>query len=520
MGCDEYNAGAVTGPLSVSIVAAVTNVAVDSHVPFTAVIEGRASASVWDYGDGVIVSNRPYASHSWTVPGDYVVELHAYNDTQPTGASATVAIHVPAQLTHYVAADGSNAVPPFTSWTTAATNIQDAVDAARGGDEILVADGLYATGGRTVGTNMLVNRVAVTNLLVLRSVNGPQFTFIQGAQAPGGGNGDGAIRCVYLADGAGLFGFTLTNGATRTNTALQEDQAGGGVWCESTGATLSNCVVVGNSGGFGGGLYRGTLYNCLVSSNSTSGALYGGGGAYQSSLYNCTVSGNSANASGGGGVSGGTLYNSIVYYNSALFSSNYWNSTMNYCATTPTPTNGVGNAPLFVDDAKGNLRLKANSPCINAGNNAYVAASKDFDGNPRIAGGTVDIGAYEFQSPTSVISYDWLQRYGLPTDGSVDHADTDLDGMNNWQEWICGTDPTNALSVLRLVSATTTGTNVTVSWQSVGGVNYVLERSANLVSPFTPEATNIVGQAGTTTYADTNTAGAGRFFYRVGVKSQ
>ena len=60
---------------------------------------------------------------------------------------------------------------------------------------------------------------------------------------------------------------------------------------------------------------------------------------------------------------------------------------------------------------------------------------------------------------------------------------------------------------------------MTVSWQSVAGVNYFLKRSANLASPFTLVATNIIGQAGTTTYGDTNATGAGPFFYRVGVNS-
>ena len=526
IGCDEYYAGAVTGPLEVSIVSSFTNAAIGSPIPFTAVIQGRASASVWDFGDGVIVSNRPYANHTWTVPGDYLVELRAYNDSQPSGVSATLAMHLPGQATHFVAAVSTNSVAPFTSWATAATNIQDAVDAAAAGDEILVGDGIYATGGHSVGTNLLVSRVAVTNLVVLRSVNGPQVTFIQGVQAPGGGNGDGAIRCVYLAKGASVFGFTLTNGATRTNGDVEMELAGGGAWCESTSAALSNCIVVANSAVFGGGVYRGTLYNCLVTSNSISGDFYGGGGAYQSTFYNCTLSGNSANASGGGGVSGATLYNSIIYYNSALFYSNYWNSSMNYCATTPTPTNGIGNAPLFVDAAKGNLRLKAVSPCINAGNNAYVATALDLDGNPRIAGVTVDIGAYEFQNPTSVISYDWLQQYGLATDGSADFIDSDGDGMNNWQEWVCGTDPTNALSVLRLLSAVSTADKVTVSWQSVPGVSYFVLRSSDMGWPWTlgPSnsqlvATNIVGTTGTNSYTDTNASGIGPFFYRVGVKA-
>ena len=109
------------------------------------------------------------------------------------------------------------------------------------------------------------------------------------------------------------------------------------------------------------------------------------------------------------------------------------------------------------------------------------------------------------------------RRSGLPTDGSADHADPDHDGLNDWQEWICGTNPTNALSALRMVSALPTSTTTTVTWQSVAGVNYSVERSANLASPFTPLASNIVGQATTTSYTDTNGTSAGPFFYRMGV---
>jgi hypothetical protein len=238
--------------------------------------------------------------------------------------------------------------------------------------------------------------------------------------------------------------------------------------------------------------------------------------------------GNSAQV--GGGAAGDqdagicTLNNCIVYLNTAQSGANYdTNCVLSYCCTTPLPSTGfdnITNDPLFVDLAGGNLRLQSNSPCINAGNRAYAPSGPDLDGNPRIAGGTVDIGAYEFQNPTSLISYAWLQEYGLPTDGSADFADPDGDGMNNWQEWRCGTNPTNSLSALRIISVLPTGTSVTVSWHSVAGINYFLERSTNLIGSapvFTPVAAGIPGQDGTTSYTDRNAVGPRPRFYRLGI---
>ena len=51
------------------------------------------------------------------------------------------------------------------------------------------------------------------------------------------------------------------------------------------------------------------------------------------------------------------------------------------------------NAPLFF--ATNNFHQLGISPCVNSGNNSYAAGTTDLDGNPRIAVGTVDIGAYE-----------------------------------------------------------------------------------------------------------------------------
>jgi hypothetical protein len=58
--------------------------------------------------------------------------------------------------------------------------------------------------------------------------------------------------------------------------------------------------------------------------------------------------------------------------------------------------------------ATGDIRLRAASPCIDAGINAdWMDAAEDIFGNPRVFNGRVDIGACEFTMTTHVKA--WLQ---------------------------------------------------------------------------------------------------------------
>jgi hypothetical protein len=54
--------------------------------------------------------------------------------------------------------------------------------------------------------------------------------------------------------------------------------------------------------------------------------------------------------------------------------------------------------PMFVDSANDDYHLTWDSPCRNTGDNTAVTELYDFEGDPRIADGTVDMGADEFHT--------------------------------------------------------------------------------------------------------------------------
>jgi subtilisin family serine protease len=117
---------------------------------------------------------------------------------------------------------------------------------------------------------------------------------------------------------------------------------------------------------------------------------------------------------------------------------------------------------------------------------------------------------------------DWweLQYFGHLT-GTDPNADPDHDGMSNLEEWLAGTNPTNASSCLRLIALPPNkNTNAfVVRWPSVAGKNYWLERATNLLTGFTSVVqTNIAATAPTNTATDTAILPGKARFYRVGVE--
>lgn len=239
--------------------------------------------------------------------------------------------------------------------------------------------------------------------------------------------------------GGGVYmtGGLLTNCVVRSNNARGgyfNHGYGGGVYA-SGASQIRDCRIANNTlqgftdGSYGGDAYGGGLYmtgtpmvrNVLVTSNTVrralnaqwAGTIERGGGIWVGggSLVNATVADNAgyhgtlAAGGAGGGLfqAGGTVLNTIVWYNT---SSNVVDNlhavggTCGYsCAPELTPDTADRNLnadPLFVGRSTLDYRLTTVSPCRNEGQNeAWMAAAFDLAGNPRIAFGAVDMGAFE-----------------------------------------------------------------------------------------------------------------------------
>ncbi len=313
-----------------------------------------------------------------------------------------------------------------SSWVLAKRTVQAATDVAfQFGGEVWVAAGTYyeritlrpyayVYGGFAGTESEREQRDWVGNVTVL---DGQQAGPVVTAQE---GHGVSA-----------LDGFTITNGLSGYGGGL-------GLWYSSP--IIANNVITGNKANLsGGGLYLWYSSATIVGNTVVGNRAENVGGGLCSVYSSPTITNNTiaCNRARAGSLfcahSSPTIASSIVAFNSSgigrtgtgapllLHNCVYGNTAYDYSGLDdPTGTDGnISDDPLFVltpgpgtdgawgteDDELGDARLSAGSPCIDAGDNAYVPefVTTDLDGNPRFVDGsgdgvaTVDMGAYEYQ---------------------------------------------------------------------------------------------------------------------------
>jgi hypothetical protein len=238
--------------------------------------------------------------------------------------------------------------------------IQDAIDDANGGDIIEIRPGLYSGDGNydldpngksiTIRSTEPNDPNIVANTIIDPNGAGRGFYFHSGEDA----------NCI-------VFGLTITNGNVLDR--------GGGIYCQDSSPTISNCVISENSAGlFGGGVQcdasSSKIMGCTISGNS---AQDGGGVGYWLSesprLTNCIISDNQASDISGGG--GGLEF--VVCNNTKLTN----------CTLAGNTTAGSGGA---VRCEESEVTIKN---CIIVGNNADAngpqIALESFTSNPSTA---------------------------------------------------------------------------------------------------------------------------------------
>jgi hypothetical protein len=270
-------------------------------------------------------------------------------------------------------------------------------------------------------------------------------------------------------DGGGIATTGASSSLEVTDSILSGNTAvadGGGLFDNATGPTLTNVRVIGNTADDGGGLHHVSaepaLTNVLITgnrANAISSGDDGGGGIYNNSsnptLVNVTIAGNYSDDDGGGIFNIGSapsITNSIIWGNTcnndgcevfdALASAPTYdfslveNETLggtNLDGTNPAndpqfvnpvePTNIGDNTP----NTDGDYHLQQGSPLIDKSIEFSVLGpvTTDLDDTPRFVGspGTVDLGPYELQCPTTTPARAYV-------DAAASGANTGLDWTN------------------------------------------------------------------------------------------
>jgi hypothetical protein len=441
--------------------------------PGEVIFTGGYYGEILQWSDTLILC-RDYCPYS----GDVIVRSSVGVDSEGVHFEATNPTTIYVDVNHTPDVENGSTIYPFSK-------IERGTYAATYADTVIVKPGTYNEnvnftsdwGGITLTGTDPNDFNTVASTIIDGGGNGTVVTFdydcsvltgftITNGYTDGYGGG---IRCNGQWEEAPTISHCIITG----NSA---GIAGGGISCSDSSPTIDNCIITGNRAydWFGGGIdcnntevwYSPTISNCLIAGNWAQG----GGGICSMgniTINHCNISSNIAEGGGGILCAGGnmTVHHTILWADTAPYGPEI--AMVNFGDLPPVLTiaysdvqgglmgvyqtggslywdanNIIDADPIFVNDPNpgpdglwddvndnfGDLHLSVDSPCIDAGDPNYVPGPNetDIDGQPRIVGSHIDIGADEFVYPGDI-----------EPDGDVDIADLAI-FANYWQDTNCG----------------------------------------------------------------------------------
>jgi len=208
----------------------------------------------------------------------------------------------------------------------------------------------------------------------------------------------------------------ITNCSITNNSAT--DRAGGGIYCSDSRPVITNCTISGNrTRAAGGGIWGclGPITNCTITGNKVKSEILGGGGlSYcRGDITNCIIWDNFAFNYPQLRPFGHIEYNCIQNWTSGdqddvsparKLEWGEGNIDTDPCFVLPGYWVDINDPNTIVEPndpnavwVEGDYHLLPASPCIDTGDPDYIPEPNetDLDGNPRISGTRIDMGAYE-----------------------------------------------------------------------------------------------------------------------------
>lgn len=280
----------------------------------------------------------------------------------------------------------------------------------------------YGAGLLCQCSSMLISRVKVVNNI---------STWVGGGIYTAWGSSPTVTESEIADNTADLWGggiacgdMTMVTRSTIVGNVSNGD--GGGIHCQGTARIIGN-MIIGNtvspptwrSAGYGGGICN--VGHAEVTNNTVVGnhSRYGGGMSCGEGTYASPIVANNIFAFNSSGV--------YVILEGAIIKNNCIYGNADYDCTNPDILNQDSNIsvdPQLADWRTGHNHIQPRSLCVDAGNDSYGTALTDIDGQDRVLGSHVDIGADESDGSSWTI---------IPSILRVSTAGDDKNDGSSWQ---------------------------------------------------------------------------------------